>query len=102
MFYYFVEKVHILYKRTPSRSGLVSKPMKQLMAAHFYYSVYVCGNWDMPSCPDYTPSEDLVEALESMASPLMYIGFGSMETLYSHIVNWKKAITNINAGLAVS
>ena len=52
----------------------------------------------MPSTPDYVPSKDLVAALESMASPLMYIGFGSMETLYSQTVNWRKAITYINAG----
>ena len=62
-----------------------------------YYSVYICGNWDMPSS-DYVPSKDLAAALDSMASPLMYIGFGSMETLYSQTVNWKKAITYINAG----
>lgn len=52
----------------------------------------------MSTSPDYIPSKDLVAALESMASPLMYIGFGSMETLYRQTVNWKKAITNINAG----
>ena len=61
-------------------------------------SVYICGNWDMPSSTDYVPSKDLVAALDSMGSPLMYIGFGSMETLYSQTINWKKAITYINAG----
>ena len=60
--------------------------------------MHICGNWDIFHSPDYTPSKDLVAVLESMASPLVYIGFGSMETLYEQTVNWKKAITNINAG----
>ena len=60
--------------------------------------MHVCGNWDISLYPDYTPSQDLVAALEHTASPLIYIGFGSMEALYEQTVNWKKAITNINAG----
>ena len=60
--------------------------------------MHICGHWDISPSPDYTPSKDLVAVLEPMASPLMYIGFGSMETLYEKTINWKRAITNINAG----
>jgi len=52
----------------------------------------------LASPDDHAPSKDLVATVESMASPLMYIGFGSMEMYHCLTVNWKKAITNINAG----
>ena len=75
------------------------KEILLLLTSVYSCSVYICGNWELtPSTTIHGPSKELIVAVESMVSPLIYIGFGSMETLYSQTVTWKKAITSINAG----
>ena len=52
--------------------------------------------------PQLVPNKELVTLVESMSSPLIFIGFGSMETLYRQVIDWKKTVTDINSGKIIS
>ena len=60
-------------------------------------SVHLCGYWQLQQQWLPALSHELVEIVSSSRSPVLYIGFGSMEH-YLSIEQWLHAITVIDKG----
>ena len=63
-------------------------------------SVHLCGFWTLPTslCP-MDPDTSLAELVESLSdAPLLYVGFGSMETFMLN-VDWESVFNLLDSGM---
>ena len=63
------------------------------------FSVALCGYWLPPPALQLPPDSRLTALIQSVSSPLLYVGFGSME-MYMLDVNWTMFFQVLEEGIS--
>ena len=75
-----------------------AKGRLSILPISLYCSVELCGYWIPPANLQLSPDPSLVTLIEGISSPLLYVGFGSMES-YMVDVAWPHFLATLQEGV---
>ena len=77
--------------------GIASVTTDSICSPTTLYSVYLCGFWNLRPSLHSTPDSSITALLQSLSDPLLYVGFGSMES-YLPDVDWTNFFATLEEG----